>query len=254
VVSSRSSEAASPSSPAAESSSGGPSSEAVSATKAEEALEVVLQPYDVIRMRFLYWPELDDEQTIRPDGKISLLMVGDVEAQGLTPDQLQKKLLGLYESKLNNPEINVVVSALASNRVYVGGEVLTPGLILVQSKMTALEAVMQAGGFKEDTAKKGSVVVVRQQDGKQVAQTVDLRKALKHPETATFYLQPYDVVYVPRTTIARVDRFVEQYLNEVIPNRVGAVGFSFSKSLNTSKGASSSYPINLSTPTVSKTP
>ena len=204
-------------------------------------------------MRFLYWPELDDEQTIRPDGKISLLMVGDVEAQGLTPEQLQKKLLGLYESKLNNPEINVVVAGLASNRVYVGGEVLTPGLILVQSKMTALQAIMQAGGFKEDTAKKGNVVIVRQENGKQVARKLDLHAALKHPETDTYYLQPYDVVYVPRTTISKMDHFVDQYLNQTIPNRVGAMGFTLTQSSSGSSKGSSSYPINVSVPTPTTT-
>ena len=194
-------------------------------------VQVILQPYDVIRVRFLYWPELDDEQTIRPDGKISLLMVGDVKAQGLTLEQLQQQLMALYKEKINDPDINVVVTTLASNRVYVGGEVATPGLILIESKLTALGAIMQAGGFLEDSAKKASVVVVRQREGKQYACTIDLRKTLEHPETDSFALEPYDVVYVPRTKIARVDQFVQQYLSDIVPRWI-STGYNWNSLLD----------------------
>jgi len=214
-------------------------------------VQVILQPYDVIRVRFLYWPELDDEQMIRPDGKISLLMVGDVKAQGMTLEQLQQHLMALYEEKINDPDINVVATALASNRVYVGGEVATPGLILIDSKLTALGAIMQAGGFMEDTAKKGSVVVIRQREGKQYACRIDLRKALERPETDSFVLEPYDVVYVPRTNIARVDQFVQQYLSDIVPRWI-TTGYNWNKVLDgddvTSNAAGrmgGSYTINL---------
>ena len=210
--------------------------------------QVVLQPYDVIKVKFLYWPELDDEQTIRPDGKISLLMVGEIEAQGVTPEQLRQKLLALYESKINNPDINVVVTTLASNRVYVGGEVATPGLIIIDGKLTALGAIIQAGGFKERSAKKSCVVVIRHRDGKQYARTLDLRTALEHPETDTFYLEPYDVIYVPRTNIDKVDQFVDQYLNSVVPRWV-STGFNwdqtvYGKGKSSGKGTSGS-PVTL---------
>jgi len=196
---------------------------------------VVLQPYDTIRVKFLYWPELDDEQMIRPDGKISLLMVGEVEAQNRTPGDLQKELLKLYESKLNEPEINVVVTSLANNRVYVGGEVGTPGLILIQGRLTALGAIMQAGGFVETSAKKSSVVVVRQQNGKQFARTLDLSAELSGTETDPFYLQPYDIIFVPRTFITHVDEFVAQYIDGVIPKHLNFTMGLYNQTVTTSR-------------------
>ncbi len=220
--------------------------DAAAAPTAAPEEKIVLQAYDTIRIKFLYWPELDDEQMIRPDGKISLLMVGEVEAQNRTPDELQKELIKLYEPKLNEPEINVVVSSLANNRVYIGGEVSTPGLILIQGKLTLLSAIMQAGGFIEASAKKSSVVVVRQQAGKQFARTVDLSDALKGTETEPFYLQPYDTVYVPRTAITHVNEFVAQYIDGVIPKHItSSVGlYNFQQS-----SLKSSTPVNISIPT-----
>ena len=224
--------------------------DAAAAPTAAPEEKIVLQAYDTIRIKFLYWPELDDEQMIRPDGKISLLMVGEVEAQNRTPDELQKELIKLYEPKLNEPEINVVVSSLANNRVYIGGEVSTPGLILIQGKLTLLSAIMQAGGFLQASAKKSSVVVVRQQAGKQFARTVDLSDALKGTETEPFYLQPYDTVYVPRTAITHVNEFVAQYIDGVIPKHilssVGLYTYSQSSAIKTSTPVNVSLPLALS--------
>lgn len=185
---------------------------------------VVLQPYDTVRFRFLYWPELDDEQIIRPDGKISLLMVGEVKAQGKTPAELQEELTRLYEPLLKEPEINVVASALASNRVYVFGAVAAPGLIPLEGKLTLLGAVAQAGGFLEPEANKSMVIVVRDIDGKQYARSVNLKKSVKNQISDTFYLEPYDTVYVPETTITNMNQFVDQYINRLIPDNIGAYG------------------------------
>lgn len=183
--------------------------------------KVVLQPGDVLQVKFLYWPELNEEkQSIRPDGKISLQLVGDVQAQGRTPDELRSDLLGLYEDKLIEPEISVVVNSLDSHRVYVTGEVQNPGLVMINGRLTALEAIMQSGGFLKESAKKRTVVVVRQREGQQFATTLDLRKALEEPESEPFLLEPYDMVFVPPTNIDQVDQFVEQYVNRIIPRSV----------------------------------
>ena len=182
---------------------------------------VVLQPGDVLQVKFLYWPELNEEQQmIRPDGKISLQLVGDVHAGGLAPDELRSQLLELYEDKIIDPEISVVVNSLDSHRVYVGGEVLAPGLYLIQGQLTALSAIMQAGGPRKASAKLNSVVIVRQSGGRQYGTTIDLRMALKNAETDPFMLAPGDVVYVPRTTIDRVDQWVDQYINQIVPRNL----------------------------------
>ncbi len=209
--------------------------------------QVVLQPYDTIRVKFLYWPELDDEQMIRPDGKISLLMVGEVEAQNQTPEGLRKELVKMYASKLNDPEINVVVSGLANNRVYVGGEVGTPGLILLQGRLTATGAIMQAGGFIESSAKKSSVVVVRQENGKQIARTLNLGAELKNAESEPFYLQPYDIVFVPRTTIVHLNEFVAQYIDGIVPKHVGFNWGFYQSAVTSSVKSKASTTVNIPT-------
>ena len=182
--------------------------------------EVILEPGDVVKCQFLYWPELDDEQAIRPDGKLSLRLVGEVRAQGLKPDELRTELVSLYEDKIKQPDINVVVTSFVSQRVYVGGEVRVPGILPLRGRLTALQAIMQAGGFNKGAAKMSSVVIIRQQDGKQCAQAINLKKTLQEPESDAFYLKPYDIVYVPRTAIDQVDQFVDQYINQIVPRNV----------------------------------
>lgn len=177
-----------------------------------------LQPGDVLKVDFLYWPELNPEaQSIRPDGKISLQLVGDVDVGGLTPDEVRTKLLDLYKDKLVEPEINVVVSSLESHRVFVGGEVMSPGPLKINGRLTALEAIMQSGGPIKESAKLDRVVIVRQSGGKQFARTLDIKAALQNPESEPFLLEPYDVVFVPRTNIDRIDQWVDQYINQLIP-------------------------------------
>ena len=205
--------------------------------------QVVLQPYDAVRFRFLYWPELDDEQVIRPDGKISLLMVGEVQAQGKTPAELQQELTYLYEPMLRDPEINVVVSNLASNRAYVFGSVMAPGVILLEGKQTLLGAIAEAGGFLEPNANKSMVVVVRDIEGHQYARSVNIKETINNPgAVATFYIEPYDIVYVPETTITKMNQFVAQYIDGVIPD-TARIGFSYSlggRSTRVSTGTTSS--------------
>ncbi|MBX7259791.1 MAG: polysaccharide export protein [Candidatus Hydrogenedentes bacterium] len=193
---------------------------------------LLLKPGDVLQVKFLYWPELNEEgQTIRPDGRISLQLVGEVVAEGKEPEVLRQELLGLYKDKLLQPEISVVVRSLDSHRVYVGGEVLAPGLVPVNGRLTALEAIMQAGGPRKESSKLSTVVIVRQQDGQQYATTLDLRNALESPQSSSFELAPRDIVYVPRTAIDRVDQWVDKYINQIIPRSVHA-NFTFTKDLD----------------------
>lgn len=185
-----------------------------------QANDVQLRPGDVVKVKFAYWPELDEQQTVRPDGKIALQLVGEVNAGGMTPNILREQLVGLYAPKLNSPVISVILESAASHRVYVGGEVHTPGLVVLNGRLTVLAAIMQAGGFIKESARLKEVLVIRQRDGKQHVTRVDIKQALKHPETNAVYLEPQDVVYVPRTAIDKVDQWVDQYINKIVPNNI----------------------------------
>ncbi len=178
----------------------------------------VLQPGDGIDIKFQYWSEMDDSQTIRPDGKITLQMLDDVQAAGLTPEQLDAKLTQLYQDKLKEPELSVIVRSLANRSVFVTGEVFTPGEIELKNKMTLLGAIMSAGGFNKSTAELSNVIVIRHLNGKRYAAALNLHNMLMAPESDPFYLTSQDIVYLPRTRIVDLNDWVDQHITKMIPS------------------------------------
>lgn len=184
------------------------------------APELHIQPGDQLMVRFTYTPELDEEQLVRPDGMISLPLIGGVAVAGQSPEQVRENLKTLYASKLRDPEINVVIRGLESQKVYVGGEVLRPGVLPMSGPTTALQAVMAVGGFNKQSAKPSTVVILRQRGDRQYGRTIDLEKALEEPSSEPFYLEPFDIVFVPRTRIDRANQWVDQYINRMIPDNV----------------------------------
>ena len=179
--------------------------------------KVTLGPGDVLDVKFFYAPELNENQTARPDGKITLQLIGDVDIRGKTPIELRDELVRLYTSHLKTPEVTVIVRSLNDQRVYVGGEVKDPSLIAMSGRLTVLEAIMQAGGFNLGTAILSDVVVIRQKDGNYYGTVLDLKKVLEGETSSMFYLAPRDIVYVPRATIADLNQWIDQYINRMIP-------------------------------------
>lgn len=187
-----------------------------------EDLEPILriQAGDQLLVRFTYTPELNEEQLVRPDGMISLPLVGGVAAAGKSPEELRDELTGLYTAKLRDPEINVVIRGLESHKVYVSGEVLRPGVVPMTGPMTAMQAVMYTGGFQTRSAKPQTVVILRQRGDRQYGRTIDLRAELDGKVEEPFFLEPFDIVFVPRTGIDRANQWVDQYINRMIPDNV----------------------------------
>jgi protein involved in polysaccharide export with SLBB domain len=188
------------------------------------ALSTLLAPGDMVEISFPYTPELNVTQQIRPDGKISMHLVGEVEAAGLTPETLAGALKELYKDDLVDPAITVAIISQHERQVFVGGEVKVPGPVPMPARMTALDAVMLAGGYKPDTAELGSVLVIRVKDGQRMVGAVDLRGTLSkgepeedEPPMDPIYLAPLDIVYVPETQIVKADRWVDQHLNKLVP-------------------------------------
>ena len=188
---------------------------------------VTLGPGDGIDIKFFHTPELNDSQTVRPDGKITLQLVGEVTAQGKTPEELRSELIKLYTPELRNPEVAVIVRSLSDRRVYVGGEVNKPGIVPMPGRLTALEAIVEAGGFKMETAKVKSVVVIHQREGKFHGSLLDFRAALKGEGSQPFYLEPRDIIYVSQTAIVEVDQWVDQYIFKLLPVRNVGFGISY---------------------------
>jgi polysaccharide biosynthesis/export protein len=155
-----------------------------------------LREGDVLKISFPGSPSLDTTQTIRRDGKISLQLVGDVDASGITPSGLEHKLVDLYSNQISSKQVTVQVLS-SSLSVYVTGMVLRPGKVLSDHPITALEAVMEAGGFDYTKADTKDVTVIRQEGNVMKNYKLNLKAVLMGQQHEPFYLKPDDIVYVP---------------------------------------------------------
>jgi polysaccharide biosynthesis/export protein len=156
-----------------------------------------LREGDVIRVVFPGASNLDTTQQIRRDGRVNLFIIGELEVAGLTPAELEQELVRRYAGQLTSNEVNVsLVSSTFS--VLVTGAVLRPGKIESGRPLTILEAIMEAGGFEPGNAKTKAVVVMRTEGSKIRRITLDLQKVLDGRDDDAFYLQPSDMIYVPR--------------------------------------------------------
>ena len=157
---------------------------------------ITLREGDTVKIDFPGSPNLDTTQQIRRDGKISLQLVGEVQASGLTPQELQDSLIKLYAPQIASKEITVSVES-STFPVFVTGAVVRPGKILSDHPMTALEAIMEAGGFDYATANMRSVKIIRNENGVMKHYTVNLKRVLDgDKDEVPFYLKPQDIIYV----------------------------------------------------------
>jgi polysaccharide export outer membrane protein len=158
---------------------------------------IILREGDELKITFPGSPNLDSTQQIRRDGKIVMPLIGEVQAAGMTPDALRQSLVKLYASQISSQEINVFVTS-STFPVFVSGAVIHPGKILSDHPITALEAVMEAGGFDYTTANTKDVKIIRNEGGKMKNYRVNLQRILDGSEGTPFYLKPQDIIYVPQ--------------------------------------------------------
>jgi protein involved in polysaccharide export with SLBB domain len=188
----------------------------------------VILPGDELDIKFFFNPELNETITVRPDGMISLQLLDEIKAEGLTPTELDMALTDLYAKELRKPVITVIVRSFAGQRVYVGGEVNTQGLLELRPGLTPLQAVFQARGFKETAQPAETIIIRKGEDNRPIPLRMDLNAAMYgNGEGADFYLQPDDVVYVPKSAIARANKFVNQYIQQLFLFRGVSLGFSY---------------------------
>ena len=169
---------------------------AISSPVSQAGPEYVIGPEDVLHIAV--WKEADLTATlpVRPDGKISLPLLNDVQAAGMTPMQLADSLTEKLKKYVANPRVTVVVTAINSKRVYLTGEVSHSGPMPMLPNMTVLQALSSAGLTQFANTKK--IYVLRARNGKQEKLPVDYRKLLKGEKMDQNYLlQPGDTIVVP---------------------------------------------------------
>jgi len=177
-----------------------------------------VQVGDALDIKFFYHPELNESVVVRPDGRISLQLVHEVQASGLTPEKLRENLRGKYEAQISKPEIAVIVRSFTAQKVYVDGEVGKPGLVPLTGQMTVLQSIASAGGLK-DTARTNEIILIRRgPENRPASMLVNVEKAIDGTDPAQdLALQPADIVYVPKSPIANVNLWVDQYIRKNIP-------------------------------------
>jgi protein involved in polysaccharide export with SLBB domain/glycosyltransferase involved in cell wall biosynthesis len=184
-----------------------------------------LEPGDVLRVKFIYQPEMDVKVQVDPDGNIAIPGVGSIQARGKTAEELATDIETLSSTNLRDPEVTVIVAELGPRKVYVGGEVRLPGPVPYRVGMTPMQAILDRGGFTE-VARTDSVLHVSSRENNVEATRLDFSTTLKQgaPELATLAVN--DVIYVPRTFIGDADAFVRLYIRGLMPTmpRLG-VGF-----------------------------
>jgi protein involved in polysaccharide export with SLBB domain len=154
--------------------------------------------------------------TVNPDGTIDLpLMKERILAAGHTVSEVEKTINRVYRhGKLKHVIASLALNSARSRRVYVMGEVNTPGAYEIRQPITALHAVALAGGHRSDTADLTSVILISKNiNGKPMGRRLDLKRMLDVGDmSAAILVKPYDVVFVPKTYVRDLRIFMEQYL------------------------------------------
>ncbi len=192
-----------PAQPAASSASPNVASDKAASDKAtnvvpdsQAGIGYVIGPEDVLHVAV--WREADLTATlpVRPDGKISLPLLNDVQASGLTPQQLAASVTEKLKKYIADPRVTVVVAQINSKRIFMVGEVLHPGPMSMIANMTVLQALSSAGLNQFANTKR--IYVLRTENGKQQKLPVNYRKLVKGEEIEQNYaLRPGDTIVVP---------------------------------------------------------
>jgi polysaccharide export outer membrane protein len=165
---------------------------------------------------------------VRPDGYITCPLIDDIKAAGLTLSQLRQATTASYNEKIESINLSMILEEANSNLAYVLGEVRNPNFYKMESPTTVSQILARAGIVFE-TAKLSSILVIsRNRESKPVGRIVNLEDVLGQANIGNdVLLKQYDIVFVPKTTIARANIFVEQYINQLVPRLFRGVGYNF---------------------------
>lgn len=233
---------------------------------ARGAREYLLQPNDEFEVKFPYQPQLNETVRVRPDGKVQLQMVGTVQAEGASPEELRATLRERYSKWLRHPELSVIVRSFATQnvriaggtgsgragladlkptvvvrnfqapQVFVGGEVGKPGVFAYRPGLSLLQAVVEAGGHLPSGDPAQLLVLrrgVREGDAVQVIHAGFDAQRLRTPDRDVA-LQPFDIVLLPKSNTATLADTLNQYVFNLVPFlRNSSFGFAYNVRGNT---------------------
>ncbi len=170
---------------------------------------------------FSVWRHDDLKRAVQidPSGNIYLPVAGEIKASGLTISQLREEVTSRLSKYVVDPQVDINVSALKSQRVHILGEVQSPGTLTLDRKMLVWEAIAKAGGLTTDANEK-KVLLVRSEKGvaRVTALNLDIGEMLKDGKLdQNVYLRNGDIIYAPPSFIANVERFMVRFNNIINP-------------------------------------
>lgn len=193
-------------------------------------LEYLIRPGDDLEIKFFYTQELNEAIKVRPDGYITLQLIDEIKVAGMTPKRLDEVLTEKYSEHLKDPSISVIARSFKDFRAYVGGEVSVPQVVSLEGGMSVIQAIYRAGGTLP-TANMESVILIRKgANGEPIPYHLDLSDAAVEQSKVDLQvaLSPSDVIYVPRSPIANANRWVQQYITDLVLFKGVQLGFGVS--------------------------
>ena len=167
------------------------------ATMAAEDPNFVIGQSDVLDISVWKDPDISRRVPVRPDGKVSLPLLNDIQAAGLTPMQLQTQITEKLKKFLTEPQVTVIVAEINSRRIYILGEASRPGAYPLLPNMTVLQAISGAGGFTQ-FANSSKVRILRMENGKQLSLNFNYKDVIQGRDIdQNIVLKPGDSIVVP---------------------------------------------------------
>jgi polysaccharide biosynthesis/export protein len=165
---------------------------------------------DVIALNYRYTPEFNQTVTVQPDGSVNLDIVGNVRVAGLSVDQVRQRVVDLASVRLNHPELSITLQQFEQPYVVVAGEVDHPGKLDLRDNITAMQAIMLAGGFK-DSARDTQVLLFRRINADEAeVHKLDLHNLKKSSDLERdVVLEPGDMLLVTRNKMEHLSRFMK---------------------------------------------
>jgi len=175
-----------------------------------------VHPGDIIEVKFKYHPADNSTATVDTDGRFNLPMTGELQVSGLLLPELEALIRERASRFMREPVVNVTVTT-SEAKAYIGGEVVDEGFVTLTRPMTVLQAVFERGGFGPG-ADLSDVVILSHEEGQAVARAIDLEAELEGDPSERTLLAADEIVFVPKTAVAKANQFVDEYINRMMPD------------------------------------
>jgi len=183
----------------------------------------LIQPGDILDVKFVKNPELNEQPTVQPDGRISMLYAPNLVVGGRSTEEARSALDAAYATELKEPGVSVNIKGPVFWHVYIGGQVTKPADYTNSGPLPSLAAAIAYAGGVLDTGDGQKLVLTRlQPDHTRKAYIIDYWSAVQGKNPAgDIQLAAYDAIYVPKTGVANVYTAYNQYFKQFLPNNLG---------------------------------